>query len=189
MADYNSWGQSSRGLLNDFSLQSYGGEAAPLSTRGHSHVPSEVEFSEIDLGSDSPLSQSAKVQTKCVSICTSGSTSRPKCDRMTHVCLGTPHNLHQHLVPLAVADCLWHLQVAAASKCNFFTTVSCHPQVKLPIFNDYVAPASKTPIRVPLDSVAAPGFSGEGNTCRAVIVRTDGPVPAKVCRAPAFSSC
>ncbi len=55
-------------------------------------------------------------------------------------------------------------------------------QVKLPIVSDHAAPASsKLPLRAPVDSVAAPGFSGEGESCRTVIVRTDGPVPAKVC--------
>ncbi len=62
MANYDTWGQSSRGLLNDFSLQSYGGEAVPLSTHAHSHVPSEIEFSEIDLSSEPPLSENAKVR-------------------------------------------------------------------------------------------------------------------------------
>ncbi|DBB09563.1 hypothetical protein WJX82_007159 [Trebouxia sp. C0006] len=112
MANYDTWGQSSRGLLNDFSLQSYGGEAVPLSTHARSYAPSEIEFSEIDLGSEPPVSQDAKV--------------------------------------------------------------------KLPIVSDYAAPASsKLPLRAPVDSVAAPGFSGEGESCRTVIVRTDGPVPAK----------
>ena len=61
MANYDTWGQSSRGLLNDFSLQAYGAETVPLSTRAHSHVPSEVEFSEIDLGNEAPVQQNAKV--------------------------------------------------------------------------------------------------------------------------------
>jgi hypothetical protein len=55
------------------------------------------------------------------------------------------------------------------------------PLVKLPIANLYLAPAStKLPLRAPVDSIAAPGFSDEGNSCRTVIVRIDGPVPATV---------
>jgi len=71
------------------------------------------------------------------------------------------------------------------STCTFIvqaTDAGGWSQVKLPIVSDYVAPAStKLPLRAPGDSVAAPGFSGEGESCRTVIVRTDGPVPAKVC--------
>lgn len=71
------------------------------------------------------------------------------------------------------------------STCTFIvqaTDAGGWSQVKLPIVSDYVAPAStKLPLRAPVDSVAAPGFSGEGESCRTVIVRTDGPVPAKVC--------
>ena len=64
MAGYDTWGQSSHGLLNDFSLQSYGGDAVPLSTHARSYAPSEIEFSEIDLGSEPPVPQDAKVKLR-----------------------------------------------------------------------------------------------------------------------------
>ena len=60
MSDFGGRGQSSRSLINDFQLQSYGGEAAPLSGHAQSHV-SEVEFSDIDLESDTSPAQQAKV--------------------------------------------------------------------------------------------------------------------------------
>ena len=54
-------------------------------------------------------------------------------------------------------------------------------QVKLPISSASAAQDTvKTPLPAPLDSIAAPGFSGEGDSCRTVLARTDGPVPAKV---------
>ena len=65
MSNVGNWGQSSRGLLSDFQLQSYGGDAVPLSSHAHSHV-SEVEFSEIDLDSEPPATQQAKVRAEAV---------------------------------------------------------------------------------------------------------------------------
>lgn len=59
-------GQSSRSLINDFQLQSYGGEALALS----SHVDSyalEVEFSDIDLNADPSPAQQTKVLMSAVS--------------------------------------------------------------------------------------------------------------------------
>ena len=64
MAGYDTWGQSSHGLLNDFSLQSYGADAVPLSTHARSYAPSEIEFSEIDLESEPPVPQDAKVKLR-----------------------------------------------------------------------------------------------------------------------------
>ena len=61
MANYDSWGQSSRGLLNVVFLQSLGGDAVPLRTHAHIHAPSGVEVSDISLGSEPPLPQDAKV--------------------------------------------------------------------------------------------------------------------------------
>lgn len=60
MAGFGVRGQSSRSLINDFQLQSYGGEAVPLSSHAHSHA-SEVEFSEIDLDADPSPAQQTKV--------------------------------------------------------------------------------------------------------------------------------
>lgn len=62
--------QSSRSLINDFQLQSYGGEAVPLSSHAHSHA-SEVEFSEIDLDTD----PSPALQTKVLMTANSEDTS------------------------------------------------------------------------------------------------------------------
>ena len=59
-------GQSSRSLINDFQLQSYGGyagdavDAVPLSSGAQNDVPG-VEFSDIDLDSDASPAQQAKV--------------------------------------------------------------------------------------------------------------------------------
>lgn len=60
MSGFGGRGQSSRSLINDFQLQSYGGEAVPLSSHAHSHA-SEVEFSEIDLDTDPSPAQQTKV--------------------------------------------------------------------------------------------------------------------------------
>ena len=60
MSNRGNWGQSSRSLINDFQLQSYAGDAVPLSSHAHSHV-SEVEFSEIDLDADPTPAQQTKV--------------------------------------------------------------------------------------------------------------------------------
>ena len=75
------------------------------------------------------------------------------------------------------ARCTWNV---------YYTTASLHFQVKIPIVSDHVSPGTNKSVltRAPVDSVAAPGFSGEGDTCRTVIVRTEGPVPAKVSVAP-----
>lgn len=59
-------GQSSRSLINDFQLQSYGGETVPLSSHANSHA-SEVEFSEIDLDTDPVPAQQTKVLKSAVS--------------------------------------------------------------------------------------------------------------------------
>ena len=55
-------------------------------------------------------------------------------------------------------------------------------QVKVRILGELAAAGTNKTVltRAPVDSVAAPGFSGEGGSCRTVIVRTEGPVPAKV---------
>lgn len=58
MAKYD-WSQSQRGLINDFQLQSYGGDAAPLSSSAQ--TVQEVEFSEIDLGLEPNRPADAKV--------------------------------------------------------------------------------------------------------------------------------
>ena len=66
MSGFGVRGQSSRSLINDFQLQSYGGEAVPFSSHADSHA-SEMEFSEIDLDADLSLAQQTKVLTSAVS--------------------------------------------------------------------------------------------------------------------------
>ena len=62
MSGFGGRGQSSRSLINDFQLQSYGGEAVPFSSHADSHA-SDVEFSEIDLDTDPSPPQQTKVLT------------------------------------------------------------------------------------------------------------------------------
>ena len=66
--------------------------------------------------------------------------------------------------------------------CLSASQLSLLVQVKVPIVGEPAAPGTNKTIltRAPVDSVTAPGFSGEGEACRTVIVRTEGPVPAKV---------
>ena len=66
MSGFGGRGQSSRSLINDFQLQSYGGEAVPFNSHADSHA-SEVEFSEIDLDTDPSPLQQTKVLTSAVS--------------------------------------------------------------------------------------------------------------------------
>lgn len=54
-------------------------------------------------------------------------------------------------------------------------------QAKVRLTQESVQPkAIKAPLRTSGDVLAAPGFSSDGDICRTVFVRTDGPVPAKV---------
>lgn len=66
MSSFGVRGQSSRSLINDFQLQSYGGEALPFSSHADSHA-SEVEFSEIDLDMGPSPPQQTKVLKSAVS--------------------------------------------------------------------------------------------------------------------------
>lgn len=62
MASYD-WGQSQRGLISGFQLQSYAGEAVPLSNHALRPAASEIEFSDIDLGVEPVNVPDAKVDT------------------------------------------------------------------------------------------------------------------------------
>ena len=135
MARYD-WSQSQRGLVNDFQLQAYGGDAAPLNSSAQ-HTVQEVEFSEIDLGLEPNRPADAKVR---------------------------------EVAGLAVL--LMH---------PLWTVRNPLTQAKVRLTQESVQPkAVKAPLRTSGDVLAAPGFSSEGEVCRTVFVRTDGPVPAKV---------
>ena len=66
MASYD-WGQSQRGLISDFQLQSFAGEGAPLSSNVQHDA--EIEFSDIDLGLDTHHAAETKVSTADLLVC------------------------------------------------------------------------------------------------------------------------